>query len=55
MTVGHVAVVVLDGEELPTSICLTQHKPVPHLGNYLLLQEDRVADHLMLVAGHAIQ
>ena len=39
---------VLDGEELPISICLTQHRLAHQLGSSLLLQEDPVLDHLML-------
>ena len=50
-----VAVVVLDGEELPISICLTQHRLVHQLGSSLLLQEGHVLDPLMLVATHVIQ
>ena len=50
-----VAVVVLDGEELPISICLTQHRLAHQLGSSLLLQEDLVLDHLVLVAGPVIQ
>ena len=50
-----VAVVVLDGEELPILICLTQHRLAHQLGSLLLLQEDPVLDHLMLVGGPAIQ
>jgi hypothetical protein len=48
-------VVVLNGEELPISICLTQHRLAHQLGGSLLLQEDPVQDHLMLVATHVIQ
>ena len=52
---GHVAVVVLDGEELPTSICPTQHRPAAlETGNVLLLQKDPVVDQLMPLLGHAI-
>ena len=36
--------VVLDGDELPISICLTQHRLAHQLGSSLLLQEGRVAD-----------
>ena len=44
-----VAVVVLDGEELPISICLTQHRLAHQLGGSLLLQEDPVLDHLVVL------
>ena len=50
-----VAVVVLDGEELPISICLTQHRLAHQLGSSLLLQEDPVLDHLMLAVRPVIQ
>ena len=50
-----VAVVVLDGEELPISICLTQHRLAHQLGSSLLLQEDPVLDPLVLVFGPVIQ
>ena len=49
------AVVVLDGEELPISICLTQHRLAHQLGSSLLLQEDPVPDPLVLAAGAVIQ
>ena len=48
----YVAVVVLDGEELPISICLTQHRLAHQLGNSLLLQEEPVLDPLMLAGVH---
>ncbi len=48
LLVEHVAVVVLDGEELPTSICLTKHRFAHQPGSSLLLQEDHVEDHLVL-------
>ena len=48
-------VVVLDGEELPISICLTQHRLAHQLGSSLLLQEGPVLDHLMLAGTHVIQ
>ena len=50
-----VAVVVLDGEELPISICLTQHRLAHQLGSSLLLQEDPVLDPLMLADRPVIQ
>ena len=50
-----VTVVVLDGEELPISICLTQHRLAHQLGSSLLLQEGPVLDPLMLAASHVIQ
>ena len=50
-----VAVVVLDGEELPISICRTQHRLAHQLESSLLLQEGPVLDHLMLVEGHVTQ
>jgi hypothetical protein len=49
-----VAVVVMDGEELPISICLTQHRLAHQLGSSLLLQEDPVLDPLMLAVRPAI-
>ena len=36
--------VVLSGEELPISICLTQHRLAHQLGGPLLLQEGRAVD-----------
>ena len=48
-------VVVLDGEELPISICLTQHRLAHQLGSSLLLQEGHVLDHLMLVIAAVFQ
>ena len=50
-----VAVVVLDGEELPISICLTQHRLAHQLGRSLLLQEDPVLDPLVLAVRPVIQ
>ena len=50
-----VSVVVSDGEELPISICLTQHRLAHQLGSSLLFQEGPVLDPLMLVEGHVIQ
>ena len=50
-----VAVVVVDGEELPISTCLTQHRLAHQLGSSSLLQKGPVLDPLMLAAGHAIQ
>ena len=50
-----VAVVVLDGEELLISICLTQHRLAHQLGSSLLLQEDPVLDSLVLPVGPVIQ
>ena len=47
--------VVLDGEELPISICLTQHRLAHQLGSSLLLQEGPVLDPLVLVATRIIQ
>ena len=47
--------VVLDGEELPISICLTQHRLAHQLGSLLLLQEDPVVDHLVLAVRPVIQ
>ena len=47
--------VVLDGEELPISICLTQPRLAHQLGSSLLLQEDPVLDPLMLAVGPVIQ
>ena len=41
-------VVVLDGEELPISIYLIQHRFAHQLGSSLPLQKDPVLDHLML-------
>jgi hypothetical protein len=52
---GPVAVVVLDGGELPFLIYLTQHRLAHQLGSSLLLQEDPVLDHPMLAVGHVIQ
>ena len=49
-----VVVMVLDGEEWPISICLTQHRLSHQLGSSCLLQEDPVVGPLMLVMGHAI-
>ena len=46
------AVVVLDGEELPISICLIQHRLAHQLGGSLLLQEGLVLDPLMLAPTH---
>jgi hypothetical protein len=46
---------VLDGEELPISIRLIQHRLAHQLGSSLLLQEDPVLDPLMLVVGPVIQ
>ena len=50
-----VAVEVMDGEELPISICLIQHRLAHQLGSSLLLQEGPVLDSLMLATGHVIQ
>ena len=47
--------VVLDGEELPISICLTQHRLAHQLGSSLLLQEDPVLDPTVLAVGPVIQ
>jgi hypothetical protein len=49
------AAVAQDGEELPISICSTQHRLAHQLGSSKLLQEDPVLDLLMLVQGLAIQ
>ena len=49
------AVVVLDGEALPILICLTKRRLAHHLGSSLLLQEDPVPDHLVLLTIHVIQ
>ena len=47
---------VLDGEELPTSICLIQHRLFAHqLGSSLLLQGGSVLDPLMLASSRVIQ
>ena len=46
---------VLDGEELPISICPTQHRLVHQLGSSLLLQEDPVLDLLLLATTRVIQ
>ena len=46
----HVAVVVLDGGELPSSICPTQQCLAHRLGSSLLLQ-GHVEDHLVLPLG----
>jgi hypothetical protein len=40
----------VDGEELPISIYLTQHRLAHQLGSSLILQEDPVEDFLVLVA-----
>ena len=45
---------VLDGEELPISICLTQHRLAHQLGSSLLLQEGPVLDPLVLAITHVI-
>ena len=50
-----VTVEVMDEEEWPISISLTQHRLAHQLGSSSLLQEGPVLDHLMLAAGHAIQ
>ena len=50
-----VTVVVLDGEELPISMCLTQHRLAHQLGSSLLLQEGPVLDLLMLASCYVIQ
>ena len=47
--------VVLDGEELPISMCLTQHRLAHQLGSSLLLQEGPVLDLPMPAASHVIQ
>ena len=49
-----VAVVVLDGEQLPISIHLTQHRRTHQLWSSLLLQEGPVPDLLMPVTEHVI-
>ena len=47
--------VVLDGVKLPTSICLTQHRPAAlETENSLLLQKDPVVDQLVPPMRHAI-
>ena len=50
-----VAVEVMDGDELPISICLTQHRLAHQLGSSLLLQEGPVLDPLVLAPTHVIQ
>ena len=45
----------MDGEELPISIYLIQHRFSHQLGSSLLIQEDPVLDHLVLVTGPVIQ
>ena len=47
--------VVMDGEELPISICLTQHRLAHQLGSSLPHQEGPVLDHLTLAVSHVIQ
>ena len=49
-----VAVVVMDGLELPISTCLIQHSLVHQLGSPLLLQEGPMLDLQILVEGHTI-
>ena len=44
-----VAVVVLDGKELPISTCLIQHRLAHQLGSSLLLQEGSALDPLLLL------
>ena len=50
-----VTVVVLDGEELPISTCLIQHRLAHQLGSSLVLQECPVLDPLTLAVTHVIQ
>ena len=45
---------VLDGEELPISICLTQHRLAHQLGSSLLLLKGPVLDPLVLATTHVI-
>jgi hypothetical protein len=44
---------MVDGEELPISICLTQHRLSHQLGSSLLLQKDPVLDLIMLASSYS--
>ena len=54
MDMDLVTVVVLDGETLPISTCLIQHRLAHQFGSSLLLQEGHVLDPLILASGHVI-
>ena len=50
-----VAEVVLDGEELPISICLTQHRLAHQLGNLFCFQKGPVVDPILICARPVIR